>query len=108
MAERMLPQNVSGACSAENSGSVHALFPGISVLGDAVFSGIFVRSGKRTAGSALFIAFADLANGDLRAYLSGQVCGVFVGIAAGGAFGMHWQNLIIGNICDILTHACKR
>ena len=83
MAERMLPQNVSGACSAENSGSVHALFPGISVLGDAVFSGIFVHSGKRTAGSALFIAFADLAYGDLRAYLSGQVCGVFVGLCAG-------------------------
>ena len=83
MAERMLPQNVSGACPAENSGSVHALFPGISVLGDAVFSGIFVHSGKRTAGSALFIAFADLANGAPGANLSGQVCGVSVGLCAG-------------------------
>ena len=30
-----------------------------------------------------FQSLADLAYGDLRAYLSGQVCGVFVGLCAG-------------------------
>ena len=55
--------------------------------------------------ASLYADGSLLVHGDFGAGLSGEVCGVFVGIAAGGAFGMHWQNLIIGNICDILTHA---
>ena len=86
MAFGSLPEAVAGDLPTESSGGFHVVFSRVSFLGVGILPVLLVLSGRLGKGSSLSAGGFLLLYRVAWSYLSGAVCGLFVGGAA-GSFG---------------------